>query len=200
MWDCPVRCWRASLGLEHGKTPPASTPCLWNAPSQCLSHVCLHLRPRSEGLTQLTASPSLVFWRRSRCGSGEAARGWLGPGAELPSCGTRQSGLQIGIRCGQLPPLNAALRGCLGWFCSAWRGGGGFGRVAGAQGGLQGPPERGAPLGELCFPWGAPLAAPGALLLCLFPCLSPCLCRAGAGSSRSRDDAGAGGWHGEDQV
>lgn len=184
---CQVLEGRPGAGAAHPNTP-SSTPCYRNAQFQHSSYICLQLRPRSEGLIQLPGSPSRVFWRRSRCGSGEAARGCLG--LSSPAADQEIQGCKLGSDVGNFPPLNAALQGCLACFCSAWgRGGGrgGFCSVAGAQGGCRDlqsvvlPLESCVFLGE-CF------------------CLFPCLCWAGADSSSSRDDAGAGGWRGEDQV
>uniref|UniRef100_A0A8C3QUC9 Cleavage and polyadenylation specificity factor subunit 4 n=1 Tax=Cyanoderma ruficeps TaxID=181631 RepID=A0A8C3QUC9_9PASS len=65
-----------------------------------------------------------------------------------------------------IPPLNAALRGCLGWSCSAWGGGGGFWSVAGAQGGCRDLQSVVLPLESCVFlgerPWE--LCSPASLL------------------------------------
>lgn len=88
---------------EHTKTQPGSIPCCWNAQSQHSNHIWLRLRPRSEGLTQLPASPSRFFWRRSRCGSGEAEGGWLGPGLSSPAAAPGNQGCKLGSDVGNLP-------------------------------------------------------------------------------------------------
>lgn len=112
------------------------------------------------------------------------------PGAQLPSCRPGNSGLQIGIRCGQLPPSKCSTPGLLGLLLLCLGKRRRKRRVlqcSGAQGGCRDLQSVVLPL-ESCVFLGE----------CL--CLFPCLCWAGADSSSSRDDAGAGGWRGEDQV